>query len=1461
MGKIDDYFKKNPPKEVTESSSGKIDKYFKDIYKNSNYQFNVAPVMLSDLSPNEKYNFSEVNTEIPEANSDWINSLLNAYDNTQKSAQISDREFLKTDEVLNRREQQRLLQLIEKDPLNKNKYEEKLSELQNENISINEKINSVQKDIDINEQEIEDNPVSKRYKLEQSLINAKGANASFPELMEYSFPSGLGSQVSMLAKTIPATFGKKALQRIALAGITGLVEGGVAGAGILSEFTAPIVSTIAMASQIGLLYSARKDETKSELGENIEKVKNELLSKWQSENPDVEPPQEILDNIQLEAMKGTDQLKSANMSLLIPDAIETLLTSSLFKGSSIIKGFGNFGNYNKYTRLGKKAAIIGTDILKEKSEEGFQFIQGERYENTVFNKTIKNENILHNILTDYYDTGASINYNIPGMGNNANFGGKYANNSEFQASAEAGGLLSLVTGGLMGTASIYNDLSTYYKTANELKNKGVANIDDKFFKLKDSIYLKHFQKSNVDFLLEGVRNLVTTKDENGNFLMSEEQAKEEIKNIKSAYEKYQDVEEHLETVAPQGFLKSFYNQEQKDAIKFFKVDLFNQSMQLTRENKDFSELNIEKQKKFLSKSSNFILSDLDNQIQLQTKLINSLTSYNKTGYSDENSIFGGLNVFKKIYNTEDRLKFAEKKLKDLQEQKKLLLQDYKNKGINTEIQPLSIEESNLNKHLLYKELNITEAQEKYNNLLKVNSDKSLQEWYNEFKNNKKEKDSEINAYNKKVETLKNNEPPITSNNKPSTSTTQPVTTINEVKPFVGEDSDINDEDYDLAMAAQENPSQTDNLTASILTPNLQQPQVTNVTSAPIENNTTKELITEGRTYQGKPVIYNPSYRGKGVFILKEGNKNIIIEADKLDPINNVSNQSNQVKPDNTTTNNNQSEIKNNEQVSGSALKDGKNKPISTLEKDQEAINEFNNSNSIKEIQNKAENKQSIAISDTKTTLAANTNIIMFKQFLHDIKTLVETGVFKWKRDKTGNVIESTNKQVNYDNINNPDVIKQGDVITFEIVELDTENKRESDELINSIDENKKNLKEGYHEVIAIKHSESNSIIGFIQLPKNLDTRLHSDALKTAKENRESLIKTRLKILESIKKGEKLNTKILTKGSGNIITLFNEETKLPIFKKINGENISVFNDTEISPREKDKIDGKTIIVYNNGSQLISPNIDNSELNEQLIKLDNWGNKGQVFMMVRSSNNNWYPVPVYPNKLTENQINKIVDIIIKNQNLDSRDIVNLLDKYIYATTSDDTKKLRNAIGVRKKDGKLTISIKGVTYLPSGFNSVAFKEALKSFNQNITITNLNTSNKEKEFKENKTLTTNAIRTNGEWTVQPYLEFEPLLTPEDNKNIILNSNNNSVTQRLENPTLSVEKQINDGKITQKDKDNFFKITEINDETALSRKNNISLSDNIILASKEFKQFNIENITSSLEDNLEYFKKCRLGI
>ena len=53
----------------------------------------------------------------------------------------------------------------------------------------------------------------------------------------------------------------------------------------------------------------------------------------------------------------------------------------------------------------------------------------------------------------------------------------------------------------------------------DLKEKGVIDSDSKVFSLKNQIYVKYFNENNIDFLLEGVRNLATTKDENGTFIL------------------------------------------------------------------------------------------------------------------------------------------------------------------------------------------------------------------------------------------------------------------------------------------------------------------------------------------------------------------------------------------------------------------------------------------------------------------------------------------------------------------------------------------------------------------------------------------------------------------------------------------------------------------------------------------------------------------------------------------------------------------------------------------------------------------------------------------------------------------------------------------------------------------------------------------------------------------------------
>lgn len=649
------------------------------------------------FASNPLYDLSDENTETKVTNdfSDWWNNMKQAWDNTQRSSYVSGK--VQNQNIIDRNVDERA-KISDSDP---EKYA-KLQALDQADAEAAKKIKDAEEGIATNEKEIANEYVSKTYKLNEAIANNKGSDATYGEALQYTLPSGLGSMGSMMVSQFVATFGKEAFKRAAVVGMEA--------AGISAE-TGPgaaVAGGIAFLGQMAVGAFARYGETESEIGDNVQNNEQKLTEDWYAKNnPNMDPmgpkpSKEDLRQIRMSAMRGVDDLKKENYALFAQDALDIVLGSSMFPKSSIIKGLGEFGEYNKFTRAGKALGVAYQKNISEKFEEGLQWSAAKRQEAQALGLGgYENKGFMSNLLADSSDTIKSINLGLPYQGN-TNLGGRYAENKEFQASAEVGGMLGILGGGVGASVKITKDINQYLKTSNELKASGAINPDDKVFRLKNQIYQKHFEKNSVPFLLEGIRNLRTLKNELGEPLMSDQDASVETKNILEAYDKYKAVNEHLDNISADGVLGVFKSKEQKAMLNVAKQELFHTSMEIARHS----------DKVGVSESADNIKNLIDNQ----QKIIAAIKKTRETS------------PLRKVYNLDERLKIAQGKLDDLLTIKKAIIKEdeIKEKDL-PEI--ISVEQSNKNKESLVNDLNVSELRGKYNELLKIKGNEGLKSWF------------------------------------------------------------------------------------------------------------------------------------------------------------------------------------------------------------------------------------------------------------------------------------------------------------------------------------------------------------------------------------------------------------------------------------------------------------------------------------------------------------------------------------------------------------------------------------------------------------------------------------------------------------------------------------------------------------------------------------------------------------
>lgn len=369
-------------------------------------------------------------------------------------------------------------------------------------------------------------------------------------------------------------------------------------------------------------------------------------------------------------------------------------------------------------------------------------------------------------------------------------------------------------------------------------------------------------------------------------------------------------------------------------------------------------------------------------------------------------------------------------------------------------------------------------------------------------------------------------------------------------------------------------------------------------------------------------------------------------------------------------------------------------------------------------------------------------------------------------------------------VNDPSIVKAGDLISFELVTLPENQEQENLANINTskkvINDDKsgdytnedKEFGKYYNETIGIRHKESNELIGFVAIPHAISVSEADDekSLLTKQSARKALIEQRKKIIDLLDENKTVETKIFEKGPGKLLLKSNKDG-VPIM-------------SSVISRDQDLIDNRDIFVIDKGYDengniegFVIPNSDNfnktkdkvkiSEINNNLVGRtfsDKEGNnKGRIFKAVKNANGSWSLIPVYSTNigLTKaqslvNKLKKFVTPVEDGYTVDLKTVYKELGKDIYITNTD-------------KRGSLKIDKFTINGRPWGalLNNKAFEEHLvdhiaKSKN-NITTQLLNVDNTIKNILE-----TNAYQEDGQYFVQPYIEFEGLQEPKVEDKVI---------------------------------------------------------------------------------------------
>jgi len=695
-----------------------------------NEELDKQPIEL-ESDPRYTLNPDKYETKFQSGFKDAVNSFWQGIDETQKS--INDYDITNS-ELKIARNNKLLSTMSDSDP-----NKQLLINENNKELAI---IQNATENKKANQREIDDEYVSKKYKLNEALVQGQGSDAGLFDKIQYTYPSMIGSSSSLIVPSLAATFGTKAASMLV--------------APFVGQAAAPYV---ALASAAAAITYGRHLETKGEIGSQIQQNKetlqqryiDDVYTKTGQQLTKEQIPQEVLDNIIIQANNGREEMYWENMAESIPDLAGAMLfmpKMNLFP--KLGKAVSSVTDASKFSRIGSGIGKIALNYEKEKFEEGTQYAFGKRQESFALGTgEYQNEGFIKDLLTDSQDVLTSMNWSPLGEVRGS---GRYAEDKQFQTAEESGGALSFIMGGFKGIHDIGKDLNTYRKVNKELQDDGVFNVDDKYFKLKDQILQKHFEQGTTHHLLEGVKNLIGKKNEDGTEILTKEQAKEEVDKVQKSFDVYNEVNSQVNEIEKKGAFLMFDSAEQKVAKKAVKDNLFHTSLQLAREQKDLTDLTT-KRGNIQNAINDPKLKDYNNISDLVEKQKDVITKL---------EAFNPMKVIPEAFNIPFRIKAQKDKLKELEVIKKAEEERLTEAGIDFKVEPLTIAEQDLNKQIIAKESLLEEQKDKYKELLKIKDDKSLQDWYSKYTKNKIEaKEAADVADAKQKNTEETTEKPVT----------------------------------------------------------------------------------------------------------------------------------------------------------------------------------------------------------------------------------------------------------------------------------------------------------------------------------------------------------------------------------------------------------------------------------------------------------------------------------------------------------------------------------------------------------------------------------------------------------------------------------------------------------------------------------------------------------------------------
>ena len=365
------------------------------------------------------------------------------------------------------------------------------------------------------------------------------------------------------------------------------------------------------------------------------------------------------------------------------------------------------------------------------------------------------------------------------------------------------------------------------------------------------------------------------------------------------------------------------------------------------------------------------------------------------------------------------------------------------------------------------------------------------------------------------------------------------------------------------------------------------------------------------------------------------------------------------------------------------------------------------------------------------------NVVMVHIFDH----YFDNGVFKFARNEDGFPKHDNVSQIDINALNS---LKIGDKLDFELLKVSSK--------LEGIYRSLKDY-DGNH--IAIKHN--GRLVGFVQQPHPVSPKSQDPAFSEA--IRQELIEYRKQIVSLINQGVNVTEKVQDKGTGNLYTKINVTNS----KKLIAADFNVFE----TARPQDKVNGSLVFVYadqagklmlpKSSSQDISSS-DITSINKRLNELVNFKlTPGRIYQLVKDLTDKWYPMPVYANKINSKTLDNIEEVLsFANNSSETKNIIRDLQPYIYASSS----RIGAMMAIIKENDKINVWANGKRISLDDFNNVDVlrKEFLKNIlglPQNIDVININNPSVQEKMADRENLFTNVTTFEGEYFVQPYIEY----------------------------------------------------------------------------------------------------------